>query len=197
MADVAAFVLAGGKSSRMGRDKAFLQLDGRTLLERAIDLAHTISEAVRIVGAHEKFATYGPVVEDVYAGRGPLGGIHAALSHTNSALNLMLAVDLPFIRADFLKYMVQCAKDAGAVVTVPKTAGGYHPLCGVYTRDFVPIAEAALKEERNKIDALFRETRTHVINEADLEKFAFDAAMFENLNTPEDWERVSRGAPLR
>ena len=63
----------------MGQDKAFLQLGGRTLLERALDLSKNAAKGVFIVGSAEKFAAFGPVVEDIHTGHGPLGGIHAAL----------------------------------------------------------------------------------------------------------------------
>jgi len=197
MFDVAGFVLAGGKSSRMGVDKALLELDGRTLLERALHLAKTVSDEVRIVGPLEKFPTYEGVVEDKYAARGPLAGIHAALEASKSTLNLMLAVDLPFLEPAFLRFLVECAGESRAVVTVPKVAGGYQPLCAVYTHEFAEIAESALKQAHNKIDALFKQTRVREINESELAKFAFNPAMFENLNTPEDWGRISRGAPLK
>jgi molybdenum cofactor guanylyltransferase len=181
----------------MGVDKAFLELDGRTLLERALRLARSVSDDVRIVGPREKFANYDRVIEDRYEAGGPLAGIHSALAESNSALNLMLAVDLPFVDPAFVKLLVQCARESGAVVTVAKLGGGYQPLCAVYTREFAAIAESALKQGHNKIDALFQQTRVREITEADLAGFAFDPAMFENLNTPEDWERVARGAPLK
>ena len=76
MGDVAAFVIAGGQSSRMGRDKAFLTLGGSTLLERALAVARCVSQEVTIVGQREKFAACGNVIEDVYPGQGPLAGIH-------------------------------------------------------------------------------------------------------------------------
>src|SRR6267378_5266072 len=77
--DVTAFILAGGKSTRMGTDKAFAALDGRTLLARALDLARSVAPDVRVVGDAAKFAAFAPVVEDVFRDCGPLGGIHAAL----------------------------------------------------------------------------------------------------------------------
>jgi len=197
MSGVAAFVLAGGRSSRMGVDKAFLELDGRTLLQRALRLASSVSDDVRIVGPREKFATYDRVMEDRYEGRGPLAGIHAALAESEAALNLMLAVDLPFVDPVFLKLLVKSARESGAVVTVPRVGGGYQPLCAVYTREFAAIAENALMQGHNKIDALFQQTRVREITEADIAGFAFGPAMFENLNTPADWERVTRGAPLK
>ena len=87
-ADVAAFVLAGGKSTRMGADKAFVILDGRTMLARALELARTVSDNVHIVGSAEKFAAFAPVVEDVFRGCGPLGGIHAALRASPAELKV-------------------------------------------------------------------------------------------------------------
>ena len=77
--DVTGFILAGGKSTRMGTDKAFIEFEGHTLLERALSLARSVTPDVRIVGAREKFAPFAPVVEDIFRERGPLGGIHAAL----------------------------------------------------------------------------------------------------------------------
>ncbi len=76
---VAAFILAGGKSTRMGTDKAFVEYDGRILLERALSLARSVTPDVRIVGSQEKFAPFAPVVEDIFRDCGPLGGIHSAL----------------------------------------------------------------------------------------------------------------------
>ncbi len=191
MADLSAFVLAGGRSSRMGADKAFLRLDGRTLLERTLDLLRGLTPEVYIVGPAEKFGAYGQVIEDRYAGRGPLAGIHAALIASKSELNLILAVDLPRVDERLLRFVLGQAEASQAMVTVPYIAGGYQPLCAVYWREFASLAEAALKTGKNKIDALFSQTNTRVLEEAELSRFAFGAAMFENLNTPEDFRRVS------
>jgi len=191
MPDFSGFVLAGGRSSRMGTDKAFLEFDGRTLLARALDLLHRLTPEARIVGPAAKFVAYGPVVEDIYTGRGPLAGIHAALSSSATDLNLILAVDLPLITESFLQFIVECARASDAVVTVPRIAGGYQPLCAVYRRAFWPLAQAALESGRNKIDALFSAANTRVLEESELGRFAFHAGMFENLNTPEDLRRAA------
>ena len=185
-----AFVLAGGKSSRMGADKALLELAGQTLLQRALKLARAVTEDVRIVGARDKFGEFAPVVEDKYPNRGPLAGIHAALTSTPSALNLILAVDLPFLEKRFLQYLVAEACAANAVVTVPRAAGGLQPLCAVYRREFAALAEKALAAGRNKIDTLYPQTAVRIIDEDELARFAFSAAMFDNLNTQEEWERA-------
>lgn len=192
VADTIVFVLAGGKSSRMGRHKAFLEIEGRTLLSRTIELARALSDQVRIVGDSEKFSTFGPVVEDIYPDRGPLGGIHAALSSSAAELNLMLAVDLPLLRAGLLQFLITQSRQAGAVVTVPRVGGGFQPLCALYRKAFLKPAEAALIEGKNKIDALFSQVATRVIEESELERAGFSAQMFSNVNTPEEYERTVR-----
>jgi molybdenum cofactor guanylyltransferase len=193
--DVSAFILAGGKSTRMGTDKAFVDYDGRILLARALELAHSVASDVRIVGGREKFAGFAPVVEDVFRGCGPLGGIHAALKSSLTDLNLMLAVDTPFVPFAFLQYLVSQARSAPeAVVVVPRGDGGWQPLCAVYRREFAGAAENALRDGRNRIDRLFDVVRTRVVEQEGLEGAGFSPAIFRNLNTPEELETEKQRA---
>jgi molybdopterin-guanine dinucleotide biosynthesis protein A len=190
--DVAAFILAGGKSTRMGRDKAFVILDGRTLLARALEAARAVTADVRIVGDAAKFAAFAPVVEDVFPGCGPLGGIHAALRASAAELNLILAVDVPFVSPALLQFMAARACSSSAVVTVARVAG-WQPLCAVYRREFADLAEDALREGRYKIDLLFDAVETAAISEDELVAAGFSTREFRNLNTREDVE-AARGA---
>jgi molybdopterin-guanine dinucleotide biosynthesis protein A len=236
MGDLAAFVIAGGQSSRMGRDKAFLTLGGSTLLERALAVARCVSPEVTIVGQREKFAAYGSVIEDVYRGQGPLAGIHAALSGSAFELNLMIGVDTPFLDPKFVHYLVQQARTSAATVTVPVTSAGIphpfdklragsvsplrqrsgqappretrvgqphgnkkqtgqaQPLCAVYRREFAAVAEKALRQGRNPIVPLFAGVTTREIGDAEMQELAFDPRMFDNLNTPEEWDQACRRA---
>lgn len=192
--DVSAFILAGGKSTRMGTDKAFLDYKGRTVLARALDLAHSVASEVRIVGSQEKFAAFGSVVEDVFRDCGPLGGIHAALLGSATDLNVMLAVDTPRISTEFLQYLIRQACEApDAAVVVPRAGGGWQPLCAVYRPEFGKVAEQALRAGRNRIDPLFGMVRTRVVEESELEHANFPTGMFRNLNTPEEWQRANGG----
>jgi molybdopterin-guanine dinucleotide biosynthesis protein A len=190
--DITGFVLAGGKSSRMGQDKALLELAGRTLLERAMALVRSVTPEVWIVGSSTKFEHFGTVVEDAHTNRGPLGGIHAALRSTRSELNLLLAVDLPFVEAPFLAYLAKTARESDAMVTVVRDSGHWQPLCAVYRRSFGVLAEEALLQRKNKIDALFKEAKTRVIDEDEMTVQGFNPAMFHNLNTPEDWRAAEQ-----
>jgi molybdenum cofactor guanylyltransferase len=192
MDSVTGFVLAGGKSSRMGQDKAFIQLGGRTLLAHALELAKATTGSAWIVGSMEKFAAFGQVAEDIYPGQGPLAGIHRALTSTHTELNLILAVDMPFLQPDFLNYLVAQARDSKAAVVVPATETGLQPLCAVYRREFAEVAERSLVADKNKIERLFAEVQTRVIKQDELERNRFSEEMFRNLNTELDWEEAKQ-----
>jgi len=191
--DVSAYILAGGRSTRMGKDKAFLEFDGSTLLARAIGLAKEVTDQVMIVGERSKFSAWGTVVEDVYKDRGPLGAIHAALKASATEWNLVMAVDMPFLEAAFVKWLVDKACVEKAMVTVPRAERGLQPLCGVYGRNFAAVAERSLEAGKKKIDPLFAEVETRIIEEDEVRRGGFPAGMFRNLNTPEEWRRAVAG----
>lgn len=185
--DLAAFILAGGKSTRMGTDKAFVPLNGRTLLARALDLTRSVTGDVRIVGDPAKFGAFAPVIEDIFPGCGPLAGIHAALRASSTDMNLILAIDLPFVSLALLQYLVTRARNsAQAIVTIANANGGLQPLAAVYRGEFADAAEMALQQGRNKITPLLDDARTQIIPEPELEAAGFSPRIFRNLNTPED-----------
>ncbi len=173
----------------MGTDKAFVKYDGRTLLVRALDLARSIAPKVFIVGKREKFAPFAPVVEDIFRDCGPLGGIHAALKTSPTEFNLMLAVDMPFVSSRFLQYLISHAQGAPeATVVVPRSGGRRQPLCAIYRHEFADVAETALRAGQNRIDRLFDEVRTRVLEQEESEAAGFSSDLFRNLNTPEELE---------
>jgi molybdopterin-guanine dinucleotide biosynthesis protein A len=198
------FILAGGRSSRMGagpgkdKDKAFLDFGGQTLLDRALSVMGTVCDGVAIVGDPAKFAKYGStkhgsskydsVVADIFPGCGPLAGIHAALLHSSADLNLMLAVDMPFVSRELLAFLFATATGEAkdAIVTVPRSGKGLQPLCAVYRRDFSIVAEQALRAGKFKIDAAFSSVSVRVIEEGELAAAGFSEQSFFNVNTPQD-----------
>lgn len=182
----AGFVLAGGKSLRMGADKAFLEFDGQTLLSRALGVVAAVCGCVTIVGDPSRSRQYGTAVADIFPGCGPLGGIHAALASSHSELNLMLAVDMPFVTRELLEFLFAVAETSDAAITVPRVGKGFQPLCAIYRREFVATAEAALRAGKYKIDAVFADVSTHVIEESELAAAGFSERYFFNVNTPQD-----------
>jgi len=195
---VTAFILAGGKSTRMGADKAFVSLNGRSLLERMLEVGKSVTPDVRIIGNAHKFSQFAPTMEDVFQDCGPLGGIHAALRASSTELNVILAVDLPYVSPALLKYLIARAQSApGIRATVPHAAGGWQPLCAVYRRQFADAAESALRAGRYKIDELFDPVSTQRIEEEELASAGFSREIFRNLNTREEVEAVTDGVVAR
>ena len=170
----------------MGTDKAFLEFGGQTLLERALAVMAAACERVTIVGDPAKFANHGTVVADVFPGCGPLGGIHAALAHSAAELNLMVAVDMPFVSAELLAFLFAEAEKNDAMVAVPRVGKGLQPLCAVYRRDFAAVAEQALRAGNYKVDAVFSGVSTCVIESSELAAAGLSARSFFNVNTPEE-----------
>lgn len=199
----AAFVLAGGKSSRMGAardgariDKAFLEFHGQALLNRALETARAVCGEVAIVGDPAKFASHAAlkneaVVRDIFPCCGPLGGIHAALRQSSAEFNLMLAVDMPFVSRDLLDFLFTAAEKTNASVTAPKIGHGWQPLCAIYRREFAQSAEQALREGNYKIDALFSNLAIQAIEAPELLAAGFSEKTFFNVNTPEDRQALS------
>ncbi|PYP84510.1 MAG: hypothetical protein DMG65_22495 [Candidatus Angelobacter sp. Gp1-AA117] len=194
---ITGFVLAGGKSSRMGTNKALLSLDGATLLQRTQTLLQSVCQRVFILGQRELYGSFGECIEDVYRECGPLGGIHAALLNSSTEFNLITAVDTPFLTVELLGYMADRARQSRAVVTTPRLGGFDQPLCSIYSREFLSVAEAALQSGNYKIVPLFPKENTLVISKAELAEFGATPEIFDNLNTPEDVERARRRSSVQ
>jgi len=152
---VNAFILAGGQSTRIGRDKALLEFRGRPLIEHALDKLRALDFSPRIAGNRPDLAPYAPVVPDHYPGSGPLAGIEAALSASDADLNLFLPIDLPLLPIEFLRWMTARARETRAVATIPHLEGRPQPLCAVYHRDLLHHIQVALaKGDRKVIDVI-------------------------------------------
>ena len=179
---VRGFVLAGGKSSRMGTDKALLRLDGVTLLER---IARAVQEAVgsvAVVGDPLRYRAFGyPVIEDAVCDSGPLAGIQAALASSKADWNLVVACDMPGVTADGLRELVEIARNVpeGDVV-VPYFEGRPQPLCALYHRRAHSAIEHALRLGRLKIMDAIAGLRIRTLPMSGEE-------LFRNVNTPEEW----------
>jgi molybdopterin-guanine dinucleotide biosynthesis protein A len=187
--EAGSFVLAGGRSTRMGQDKALLRIGGRSLLERALDKL----PGARIAGARSDLSSFAPVIPDIHPDCGPLSGIEAALTASRSAFNVFLPVDMPLLPARFLPWMVERARITGALATVPRILGRPQPLCAVYQRDLLPSITAALESGQFKVMAAVGRADlfdVEVLASTDRELPGFSALpvhrWFHNCNTPED-----------
>ena len=177
----AGFVLVGGNSSRMGRDKALLDYRGRPLAAHVAETVREAADSVRLIGPPERYARLGyQVIPDIEPGRGPLGGIRTALTVSEADWNLVVACDMPSLTADFLRALLAEAEQSGADALMPSSPSGLaEPLCAVYRRECLPAVEAALRGRRKTSDA-FQGVRL-------VRRDTPVAVWFENMNTPEEW----------
>ena len=189
-AGTSGFVLVGGKSSRMGGDKGLLPFGSTPLVSWIADRVRTACGNVTLVGSESKYSGLGyPVIEDTYHERGALAGIHAALLHSSAQYNLIVGCDMPYLSAEFLRWLVDSARRYDADVTVPESESfGYEPLCAVYAaRSRSAVEDGLIRNERAIRDMLGR-LRVQVIPVAEWKPFDPDGKLFRNLNTPEEYE---------
>ena len=153
---VAGFVLAGGQSSRMGRDKALVSFAGLPLVERALGVLRQAGVPAAIVGARPSLAASAPVVADRAPGLGPLGGICAALAATQARWAVFLPVDMPLLPAALVAYLLARARLTGTVITVPSVGGFAETFPAVLHRTVLPALQAQLKSGRSGCFAAFQ-----------------------------------------
>jgi molybdopterin-guanine dinucleotide biosynthesis protein A len=192
---VSAFILAGGRSSRMGSDKALLPFGGENLLQLALGKAMRVVPTPTIVGDRKRYSSYGEVIEDQFPDCGPLGGIHAALSVTRTELNLVLSVDMPLMSGGFLIWLVELAASGEQLAFVPEVQSRRQPLCAVYRKATKPVIEQALKAGDFKVGDIFRLIPTRYVQHDELLAAGFSPDIFFNVNTPADYEALN-GARL-
>jgi molybdenum cofactor guanylyltransferase len=175
----------------MGSDKALLPFGSRNLLELALCKAKEVSPLPLIVGARERYAAFGDVVEDRIPGCGPLGGIHTALCATRTDVNLVLSVDMPLMTAGFLQWMVLAAVSRKELAIVPEAEERVQPLCAIYKRAALCVIEQALNSGDFKVGHIFARLPTHYISETELRSAGFSPDIFRNINTPAEYEAVA------
>lgn len=184
----AGFVLAGGKSSRMGSHKALLPFKGGMLIEHVAAQVHQAAGNVTLVGSPERYSNLSyPVIRDIYPARGPLSGIHAALAASQEDWNLIVACDMPEVTAAFLTRMIERAERGRAHAVIPAGPSGMpEPLCAAYSRRaFDVIAHAIDRDIRKVMDGL---------NGLEIDLWRVpDSREFHNLNTPAEWTGYCHG----
>jgi molybdenum cofactor guanylyltransferase len=152
--DVGGYVLAGGKSTRMGRDKALLELGGRPLVAHAVTKLRRICAEVNILSSREELTEYAPIVRDLHEGCGPMGGLEAAFAHSQHEWNLFMPVDAPFLPSAFLERWVRGvvgSKERGTRVALFTVGGVAQPLFCLLHRQVGPSVLDAMHGGRYKV----------------------------------------------
>ena len=178
-------ILAGGESSRMGRPKHLLPTPQGTLIDHFVKELSPMFTEVLVVGRNLTLSRPGiRTVDDARPEQCPLVGIYSGLRAANTDLAFVLACDLPFIKPELVQYLLSCAHEVDIVV--PVVEGYYEPLCAVYRRTAIPVAENILDAGGRKITKIYHHLRLHKVTEREIRKFDPDLASFVNLNTPKE-----------
>lgn len=200
MSVVDGYILAGGASSRMGRDKAALALGGRSFVERAADALRGVAREVFVVSSRHEAAEWGlPVVRDLVENSGAMGGLHAALCHAEAGHSAgriaVVSCDLPFVTGELMRRLASlCVEGVEAVAPVQED-GRVQPLCAVY--ETVACAAAAgelIRAGELRPRELLRRVRTRWVAFEELAGLAGARLFFMNVNTPEEYERAREAA---
>lgn len=185
-------ILAGGRSTRMGINKALLTLGGVRLIEGLLDAIRSLFREVMIIaGDPDTYAYLGvPVFPDRLPEKGSLGGIYTAVFHGAFPHTFCIACDMPFPSRAVIAYLRDAAP--GYDVVVPRTAEGYQPLHAVYGKGCLPHMEAMIRADRLKIDRLFPAVRVRTVEEDELRPMDPSLRCFVNVNTREELEAAAR-----
>ena len=193
---VSCIVLAGGGSLRFGRDKVQEELDGESLLLRAVRTLVPLTAEIIVAtapGGETKLPERPGVrtVTDLYPGRGPLAGIHAGLSTATSSHSLVVASDMPFLNRRLVRHMMEiCAPHD---VVIPRHCGLLEPLHAVYSKGCMGPIEAVLEKGENRIVAFFPAVNVRYLEEVEIERYDRRHRSFFNINSQADLERARAG----
>ena len=195
---VGAYILAGGGSTRFGRDKALAEFAGKPMLARMIELMRRLTQEVKIVAALGKYSGFGAtVVEDHWPGEGPLGGIITALIRTQEndvacRWNFIVSCDMPFLTLDWMKYSAERAGKSTAQVVLPYSLNGPEPLCALWRTDARTAVQEQFEKGVRKVTAAIEKLNSEVLDEGDWKRFDSAGRLFWNMNTAADYEEARR-----
>lgn len=184
-------LLAGGQSRRMGKDKALLEMDGKSLLLRVREVLEGLFDSILLVGGDpERCRGLGcPAVSDLIPHRGPLGGIYTGLRYAPTEAIFVCGCDFPFLNPDLIRYLAALLPGHDAVV--PHTGEFQHPLHAVYSRRCLSSLEQQVKEGKLTLRRAIETLAVREVSEQELRVFDPELLSLTNLNTPEEFDRAA------
>ncbi|SMB99096.1 molybdenum cofactor guanylyltransferase [Thermanaeromonas toyohensis ToBE] len=190
--EAAGIVLAGGRSTRMGTNKALLSLGQETMIGRVVGLLKLLfPEIILVTNEPELYQDLQvKLVQDIFPAQGPLSGIHAGLLVSPYWYNFVVACDMPFLNLELITFMVKEAQ--GFDGAVPRLRGSYQPLHAVYSRSCLLPIESCLKRKLTQVIAFYPAVRLRLLEAEVLRRFGDLDTIFFNINTPADLDIARR-----
>jgi molybdopterin-guanine dinucleotide biosynthesis protein A len=191
MQNASGIILAGGKGSRINKNKALITLpDGKTLIQRNIAVLKDFFPEILIVSNQkEAYKHLGvQVVEDLIKGKGPLGGILTGLCYSTSHLNFVIGCDMPFPQPRLIELLLERCGDHDVVI--PEADGEMEPLFAVYSKSCLPVILDHLQKDDLKVRSILSELRVMKIGEKRIDRVDPERVSFFNVNTDEDLKKA-------
>jgi len=188
--EISGIILAGGKSQRMGEDKAFIKIGEKPIIETIIDLFQKVFKETLIIANRKDSYLYLKVgvFEDIFPEQGALGGLYTGLFRSNSSNSFVAACDMPFLNKGVINYV--CQQADGYDVVVPRTEDGFQPLHALYSKRCLGPIETLLREEKTRIVDLYPLVRVRVVDFREFVSVDPEMQSFVNINTPEELNRL-------
>lgn len=192
--DTTGVILAGGRSRRMGTDKALLDIAGRSMIDRVVqEMARLFDNIMLVSGKRDEYLYLGlQIIGDIYPGCGPLGGIHAGLKAASTPYIFVVGCDMPFVRAELMACLLPHARDHDVVI--PREGDYLEPLLAIYGKGCLAPVEHMLQKKRCKITGFYEQVRVKYIDRKDMERCAGSDKCFINVNTPDELAAARRVA---
>ncbi len=189
--DITGVVLAGGKSTRMGTEKALLPIGGHPMITYVISTLKKIFTEVIVCGADSvRYEFLGvPIVQDIFPGCGPLAGIHSSLAHSKTQPVFVLSCDTPFVPEELVRYILDFSTSLQTRVAFSE--GVLQPLCGLYAQECLPIMETDLRRAKYSIVRTLESIEYAAVSIGPNLSF-YKQFIFSNVNRPEDYETISK-----
>jgi molybdopterin-guanine dinucleotide biosynthesis protein A len=174
----------------MGRDKAWLELDGATMIEQVVAALRPVTERVTIIANSPEYARLNlPVVADTHIGIGPLEAIRTALANSRQPRVVLVGCDLPFVTPQLFAHLLRVGGDAQAVVPLDDS-GRLEPLCAIYSTAALDAVTELIANGERKVSRLFERIPTRFVTFSEIHHLAGARLFFENINSPEDYQRA-------
>lgn len=185
--DITAYILAGGKSSRMGRDKGLMLLGNKPMVEHVAFQLQQVTNKVVIISNNIAFEKPGlEVIPDLIKDIGPAGGIYTALSHSSTALNFIISCDMPLMTASVIDFII--SQSSEFEITIPVLNGRLEPLCSVYSKKCLYRWQSLIQSGAFKLHDIVSHFYCLPVDMNGMN--GFDEALFLNINTPEDVNKL-------
>ena len=185
-ADMTGIILAGGHSSRLGTDKAFIKIGNKTLIENTYRLVTDCCKEVLISANNHAGYSFPEqrIIPDCIPGLGPVGGIYSCLKHSGTENNLVIAVDIPFINKGLVQFLLSNMADAELIIPISGN-GKAEPLCALYKKSVLPHLEKMITKKDLKVQNLMHYCKSKKLPVSHEQDFYHDR-LFYNINTPDD-----------